>query len=151
MDKRSVLTPTTIFRFLRKASFWSVLFFANAVIGCDEDLSSPEATVKGYCTNGGGIVQKYFNFNVDSKIMGKKIWSDCSVITVRRTDKVGQHLLRNLVVESDDVEVITEVKMVHPDKGNPTTRFWYLLRNFDGKWKIIEYSHIPDKNYPDYD
>jgi hypothetical protein len=64
---------------------------------------------------------------------------------------VGKTLGGGLVGEQGGIEVVTEVKMIDPTKGNPKTRFWYLLRNLSGEWKIISLSHVPDKNYPRLD
>lgn len=81
----------------------------------------------------------------------KPIWTECRIVESYKTKLAGKRFEEGLVVQSGDVEVVKEVKMIHPEKGNPKTRFWYLLRDFDGKWRIISHSHIPDKNYPPID
>lgn len=81
----------------------------------------------------------------------RPIWTTCKVIKTRKTRLVGKTLGGGLVGEQGGIEVVTEVKMIDPTKGNPKTRFWYLLRNLSGEWKIISLSHVPDKNYPRLD
>jgi hypothetical protein len=85
------------------------------------------------------------------KRIKKRIWTECKIIAVKETKRMNMELGEGLFSKAGDVEVVQEVKMNDPSKGNPKTRFWYLLRNFDGEWKIISHSHIPDKNYPPED
>ena len=120
------------------------------------DLSSPDATIKTYCQATDVFIMKqcfYSGEKLEEKSFKKPIWTDCAIIEKRETDKIGQYLGdgSKLFIQSGDIEIITEVKMKDPKKGNPKTKFWYLLRNFDGNWKIISHSHISDTNYPDYD
>jgi hypothetical protein len=87
--------------------------------------------------------------------MGKRIWSECRILEKKPAKRVGKKIVLPedtvLIINKNDVEIVIEVKMIHQKKGNPKTKFWYLLRNFNGKWKIISDTHIPDKNYPAYD
>lgn len=120
------------------------------------DLSTPEATIKAYCQGTEITTAKkhiYYGAKSDGKSFEKPIWTDCTIIEKREAGKVGQYLgdESKLFIQSGDIEIITEVKIKDPKKGNPNTRFWYLLRNFEGEWKIISHSHIPDTNYPAYD
>lgn len=133
-----------------------VLFISNAVVGTAPkiDLSSPSATINTYCQAVKladiSIVRECFfpDGRLEEESFKKPIWSECKIVKVERTKRIGMELGGGLFSRSGDVEVVKEVKMIHPKKGNPKTKFWYLLRNFDGKWKIISHSHIPDKNYP---
>lgn len=120
------------------------------------DLSSPEATINSYCKAEDICTIKkcfYSETKIEEGSFKKRIWSECAVVETRPTGKVGQSIGvgTGLVIKTGDIEIVTEVKMIDPSKNNPTTRFWYLLRNFDGKWKIISHSHVPDRNYPAYD
>ena len=129
------------------------LTFAEEMV----DQSSPEATIKMFCnSNDIQIVRQCFHPSIKlEKSMGKRIWSECRIIDKRPTDIIGRKIVLGkdlfLIANKEDVEIVIETKMIQPKKNNPKTKFWYLLRNFNGEWKIISFSHIPDKNYPAYD
>ena len=137
-------------------------FCASYVLGTtgtNIDLSSPEATIKTYCeavirADVSAVKQCIYEGNkVEEKSFEKPIWSSCRIVKVQQTKDIGRYLGdgTRLFSQSGDVEIVQEVKMIHPAKGNPKTKFWYLLRKFDAQWKIISHSHIPDKNYPPLD
>ncbi|MGH9896961.1 MAG: hypothetical protein ACREA0_34175, partial [bacterium] len=124
------------------------------------DLSSPEATITAYCRAPDVSTAKqvfYPALNLqEQKRFEKPIWTDCTIVEVRETKEIGRYLgdiegRPGFSAQPGDVEVVKEVKMIDPSKGNPKTRFWYLLRNFNGEWKIIAHYHIPDANYPPLD
>lgn len=81
----------------------------------------------------------------------KPLWTNCKIVEIHQTKSVGKYLGHGLSMESGDVEVVAEVKMIDPAKGNPLTNFWYALRNIKGEWKITSTAHIPDANYPRLD
>jgi hypothetical protein len=117
------------------------------------DFSSPQNTIKTYYEN-------YYDRNTVSKcfyppasITGglDKWWLEYNIHATKPSDKVGKSSSAGVVISSDAIEIVVEVTMNHPKKGNPKTKFWYLLQKVNGGWKIIEHSHISDKNYPAYD
>jgi hypothetical protein len=115
------------------------------------DLSSPAATIRTYCDARDFDTVKqcfYPDANLEEKSFQNPIWTECKILKVQKTKRINMELGSGLFSKAGDVEVIQEVKMIHPAKGNPKTKFWYLLRNFEGEWKIISNSQIPDKNYP---
>ena len=121
------------------------------------DLSSPEATILTYCN---AVKRADFSAvretihegaRLEETSFKKPLWSECKIINKHKTKLVGEDLGGGLRGEHGDIEVTTGVKMIDAPKGNPKTRFWYLLRNISGHWKIISHSHIPDKNYPALD
>ncbi len=117
------------------------------------DFSSPQNTIKTFYEN-------YYDRNIVSNcffppasITGglDKWWSEYNILATKPSDKVGKTSSTGVVISSNAVEIIVEVKMNHPKKENPKTKFWYLLQKVNRSWKIIEHSHIADKNYPEYD
>jgi hypothetical protein len=115
------------------------------------DLSSPRATMRAYCqAEDPSLIRQLFHpdLKLEEGMFRRPIWTECKVIKVGKTKLLDKPLGGGLVTMRGDTEVVTEVKMIDPAKGNPKTRFWHLLRNLKGEWKIISLSHIPDKNYP---
>lgn len=145
-----ILRPVTLLSYLLLVLCCSTNLASEKI-----DLSSPEATINTYCdAESSEIIQQCFHPSIKvEKRSEQRIWTECNIIDKYPTDKVGQSLGINtgLVVEVGDIEVVTEVRMIDPAQKNPTTRFWYLLRQLDGKWKIISISHISDRKYPSYD
>jgi len=135
------------------------IFILFIIISCanDIDLSTPEATIKLYHTsNKIEEIKRCFYQNEDIGDQFKvKIWSEYKILDKKITNMTGDSIPVSpssyITVKSTDVEIITEVKMIHQSKNNPWTKYWYLLSNFNGQWKIIAYDHIPDKNYPPLD
>lgn len=121
------------------------------------DLSSPDATIRTYCDvptrSDLSVIKELFypSREIEEESFKKPIWTECRIVKKEKTKLVGMDLGSGLIGQQGDVEVITEVRMVDPQKGNPKTKFWYLLRNIAGNWRIISHSHIPDKNYPALD
>ena len=118
------------------------------------DLSSPKATMVAYCqAEDPSLIKQLFHqdLKLEEGTLRRRIWTECKVIKTWKTRLVGKTLGGGLVVEQGDIEVVTEVRMIDLAKGNPKTRFWYLLRNVNGDWKIISLAHIADKNYPRLD
>jgi hypothetical protein len=116
------------------------------------DFSSPENTLKTYFENYGDrdVLSKCF-YPIGFEGSLENWWIEYSIIRSTNTDRAGTTSYSGLAIEKDAVELIVEVKMRHPAKKNPKTKFWYLVQKVDGEWKIIEHSHIPDTNYPAYD
>lgn len=140
-----------------------LMLFFLLIIACTNtqveekiDLSTPEATINTYCkAEHIRTIKKcfYSEAKIEEKSFNKRIWSDCAIVEKRPSNKVGLSLGvgNDLVIAEGDIEIVTEVKMIDPAKHDPRTKFWYLLRNFGGDWKIISHSHIPDNNYPAYE
>jgi hypothetical protein len=105
----------------------------------------------------------YFDYHEDKTIISKCFyppqfngkleifWISYNIIDEKKTEKTGRKTYSDIVITKDAVEITVEVEMKDLEKKNPKTKFWFLLQQFDGEWKIIEHSHIPDKNYPAYD
>lgn len=126
------------------------------VLACEVDLSSPEATVLGYCYSDVATVQQYFAHKIEPEVMGGKSWLECKVHSVGPTDEVGMHYgvipgFGEVVVQPGDMEVVLEVKLDIPESGYPKTKYSYLVRKIEGAWKIYTYSHIDDEVIPAYD
>jgi hypothetical protein len=126
------------------------------VLACEVDLSSPEATVLGYCYSDVATVQQYFAHTIEPKVMGGKSWLECKVVSVIPTDKVGSRFGKipgfgEVVVQPGDMEVVLEIKLDIPESGNPKTKYHYFVRKIDGAWKIYMHSHIDDEIIPAYD
>jgi purine nucleoside phosphorylase len=85
---------------------------------------------------------------LEEKSFAKPSWTECLVIETHKAKEIGIYLGSGLYMQPEDVEVVTEVKMIDPPKGNPLTKFWHALRNVKGEWRITSTSHIPDANYP---
>ena len=121
------------------------------------DLSSPDATILTYCQAvkraDFSAVRETFHENarLEEASFKKPLWTECKILDKHKTKLVGQDLGNGLRAQGEDVEVVTEAKMIDVPKGNPKTKFWYLLRKVGAAWKIISNSHIPDKNYPPLD
>ena len=116
------------------------------------DFSSPENTLKTYFENydDRDVLSKCFYPNGFEGSLDNW-WIEYSIVRSINTDKAGTKTYSGITIEKDAVEIIAEVKMRHPAENNPKTKFWYLIQKVDDEWKIIEYSHIPDANYPAYD
>jgi hypothetical protein len=112
----------------------------------DVDLSTPAATVLSYC-NADDLdrIRSCFESGTPLEMgIAKRIWSSCRIVSVGPA-KIDGGSNR---AKHGDVEVVIEVRMIDPDRGNPLTRFWYLLREKSGQWKIISNAHIADDHYP---
>lgn len=136
----------------------SISSCSQGVHGHGIDLSSPRAAVETYCqgvisSDINAVKNSFYKGEVMEKAYEKPIWTNCVVIEVKETKDIGRYLgdRTKLTSKIGDVEVVKEAVMIDAAKGNPRTRYWYLLRNFDGAWKIISHSHIPDANYPPLD
>ncbi len=117
------------------------------------DFSSPSNTIKTYyeyCYDKKTVSNCFYP---PASITGglDKWWLEYNILPATQSHRVGKTSFSGIVISSDAVEIVVEVKMNHPLKGNPKTKFWYLLQKVDGEWKIIEHTHIPDHNYPAYD
>jgi hypothetical protein len=133
-----------------------VLLMALICFTCVKDkgaFSSPQNTIKTYYEN-------YYNrkivsscFYPPASVTGglDKWWLEYHILETTQSKRAGKTSYSGVVISNDAVEIIVEVTMNHPKKGNPKTKFWYLLQKVNGAWKIIEHSHIADKNYPAYD
>ena len=113
----------------------------------DQDLATPKLTVLAYCKSGVfDLKSKYFHFP-DKQIAHSKSapldWKNCKVITVEKTKLIGRELDSSLVRDGD-VEVT--LRVLEPDSNGTTafSKYWFLLSDFDGNWKIISYSIISD-------
>jgi hypothetical protein len=128
-----------------------------ALAGDRIDLSSPNATVMTYCNAAKkadfSMIRQTFhpNLKLEEKSFKKPAWSECRIVKDSNSTLIGKDLGSGFLVQNGDIEVILEVRMIDPAKGNPKTNFWFLLRNVEGNWKIISNSHVPDKNYPPLD
>ena len=126
-----------------------ILMLSPSTSSCGTiNLSTPEATVLGYCQGAGEEVKDFFNYSVDPKLFGYPKWRNCNIVEIKKTDEVGMVYDNELIVEKNDFEVIFEVKEITKRFGEIKKRYWNLLRKFDGKWKIISHSRIPDKYTP---
>ena len=118
------------------------------------DLSSPDAAIHTYCdavarSDLSAIRQVLYTAqDIEEESFKEPIWTQCRIVSKHKTNLVGTNLGGGLTAKSGDVEIIVEVTMIDPQKGNPKTRFWYLVRNFEGDWKIVSHSHVPDEEYP---
>jgi len=132
-----------------------------SVVACARhrvDFSAPEKTIETYYVYHAG--ENAYNKAVVTDCfypLGRysggldRWWSEFEIVEQRPTDKAGDSYSPGVVISPEAVEIIVEVKMVDPAKGNPKTKFWYLLQNFAGVWKIVGHSYIPDENYPPID
>lgn len=111
------------------------------------DLSTPESTSMGYCLGAGEKITEYFYDPIDPKHFGYPSWSDCKIVESKKTDRVGEKYGHKLFIQEGDVEVTFETKIVGKKSGEIKARYWQLLRNFDGKWKIISWYRVPDKYF----
>lgn len=67
------------------------------------------------------------------------------ILSENKTKKAGETTIGNIVIEKEAVECIVEVKMKDLEKKIAWDRFWFLLQEIDGKWKILEhYGRNPD-------
>jgi hypothetical protein len=125
---------------------------SESVYSNNADFSTPENTVKTYYESYSDTKIRENCFYTDTRWTGgnKKIWKDYKIISIKNTKRSGK-LIEKITVSKDALEVIVEVTMDHPQKGNPKTKFWYLLQKKGNEWKILSHSHIADKNYPAYD
>ena len=110
------------------------------------DLSSPASTVLSYCNSDDlETIRSCFESGTPlEEGIARRIWSSCRIVEVRPARVNGG----SAQAQDGDVEVVTEVRMIDSAKGNPLTRFWYLLREHHGRWKIVSNSHIADEHYP---
>lgn len=112
------------------------------------DLSSPESTAMEYCRGAGEGVKEIFHPPVDPDTFGShEGWSDCKIVEVKETTEIGEEYQAGLIVSKGDVEVVFEVTRAEKGFGKFKARYWQLLRNFNGKWKIISWYRVPDKNF----
>lgn len=125
---------------------------------CEVDFSSPRKTIESYYEH--HVQDDPYNRAIVSSCfyppgyMGSldKFWLEYEVIDQKKTDLAGETAANSrVVIDADDMEIIVEVKENHPAKGNPKTKYWYLLHEFHCAWKIVEHYHIPDENYPPLD
>jgi len=116
------------------------------------DFSLPEKTIESYYEyyKNKDIISNCF-YPPDFKGSLEKFWKSYCIVSKKKTNKIGEITFSGVEISVDAVEIIVEVTMEHAQKGNPKTRFWYLVQKFNGEWKIIDHSHISDKNYPAYD
>lgn len=115
------------------------------------DLSTPEMAILTYCTAPDRETENAV-ICCGIKLNGPYIpWRDCKIAEIGPAHDVGAPLPDAGPIRADDVEIVTEVTERHPDKGDVRARFWYMLRNYDGEWKIISWYYIPDENFPDID
>lgn len=139
--------------FLRRSS--SVISALAAMLVCSScgggGIPDPAATIRSYCESKGGEVGEFFAYPIDEKVMGNHPWKNCVIVGSEKTRRVGERFSDRITVLPDDYEVVSEVTLVGSSGSEFKTRFWYLLRLIEGKWKIIEYSHISDENVPAYD
>jgi len=119
----------------------------------DMDFGTPEATIRTlYAADTNEAAGKcFYSGNYMGADDSKRWWLNYNISDFRNTTHAGELNYQGISISPDAVEITVRVKMDDPSKGNPTTEFWYLLQKFDGKWKIIENSHIPDENYPPID
>ncbi|WP_126377292.1 hypothetical protein [Desulfovibrio ferrophilus] len=63
-------------------------------------------------------------------------WTDHNIVTVRPTLFKGERMSvydgASVVIVAEDMEVVQEVT-----RADGKQRFWYLLRDCEGQWKII--------------
>lgn len=151
------VSMAVMFKIMIKKLFILILLLtlpSVCIVNCQPavDFSSPENTIKTYFENYNNreILSKCFYPN---EVTGSrdKWWLEYRIVSSKATNKVGETTYSEIRIGKDGVEIITEVKMLHSAKNNPKTKFWYLLQKIKGEWKILEHSHIPDKNYPAYD
>ncbi len=132
------------FKLFQQCCFSFSLLMVLATTGCATvDLSSPVATIMGYCNGAGENVTQYFNRPVDPKIFGEG-FDNCRIIYVKETDDVGTEYGAGFIVREGDMDVETEVDVISPVSGLIKVRFWYSLRNYQGKWKIVQHYGITD-------
>lgn len=124
--------------------------FVNA--GKFVKFTAPSDTIRTYFENYGDktVIANCF-FPPISQIPSEKWWIEYKIVSERRTNKAGDTTYSDILISKDAVEVIVDVKLYHPKKNNPNTKFWYLLQKVESNWKIIDHSHIPDNKYPPYD
>jgi hypothetical protein len=114
------------------------------------DLSTPEAAIMTYCTAQDQETQNAVlccGIMFDGPFIPDR---DCTIVEIGPAHDDGA-ITADGPIRADDVEITTEVTERHPDKGDVRARYWYMLRNFNGEWKIIAWYYIPDENFPDID
>lgn len=116
------------------------------------DFSTPENTIR-----------TYYNHYADRDVLSEcfhppgfsgsldKFWSEYQIIERTNSTKTGESTNTGIVISEDAVELIVEVQVKDSENRDRQTKFWYLLQEIDGKWRIIDHSHIPDEVYPAYD
>jgi len=116
------------------------------------DFRTPENTIQTYYKyyDNRDILSKCFypagfNGSLD------KFWTKYQIVDKRDTTKIGKTTNTGIVILKDAVEFIVEVEMRDSKKKNVKTKFWYLLQEIKGEWKIIDHSHISDELYTAYD
>lgn len=111
----------------------------------DQDLATPKSTVLAYCKSGVFYLgSKYFHFpkeRVANSNSSPLNWQACKVITIKKTHLIGA-VVDGGQVKNGDVEVVLQVLEPNSKGMKDTNRYWFLLRDFDGNWKIISYSIV---------
>ena len=116
------------------------------------DFCTPEKTILTYYMNHNNrdvLSACFYPVGFDGSL--EKFWSKYQIIEKRVTTKSGESTHTGIVISKDSMEIIVEVEMKDANKNNPKTKFWYLLQQIEGEWKIIDHSHIPNGSYPAYD
>ncbi len=117
------------------------------------NFESPESTIETYYTFyfDRSIIARCHNpQGYDGKL--EKFWDDYKIVDKKASKKLGNLTSSGVLISNGAVEIVVEVTMSKKNKGSTIkTKFWYLLQEIDNEWKIIEHSHIADKNYPAYD
>ena len=131
-----------------------IILFGLLITSCATgkiNLNTPENTIKSYyeAKNNTEASRCFIENNYQGSV--KKFWIEYRIIEKKPTTKKGHITTSGVIVKKDAIEITTEVKMNHPKKGNPVTKFWYHLQKFSNEWLIIEHYHIPDANYPPID
>jgi hypothetical protein len=125
------------------------LFAGGALLA---DFSTPENTIKTYYSyyNNRDVLSECFyptgfNGSLD------KFWSTHQIIEKKVTSKYGESTHTGVIISKDAMEFIVEVEIKNSKNKSQKTKFWYLLQKINGKWKIIDHSHISDEAYPPYE
>jgi tetratricopeptide (TPR) repeat protein len=122
------------------------------------DYSTPEATIKtlykSYSRQEQEIgsrrkINSYCFYPKSTNTTGwlDDFWLEYRIKEISKTKKAGQKTRRGILIDENSVEIIVEAKTNNPEKGNPVANLWYLLKEIDNEWKIIDKTHIPDENY----
>jgi hypothetical protein len=129
-----------------------------ALINCNKDkidLSTPEETIYTYleAENLATINNCYYpGIKLENHTI---MWTDYRILEKKNTQLVGKNFGLSdgttIEISKDDIEIVAELHMDDPGKQNPWTKFWFLLKKYNGNWLILEQSYISDDNYPSYD
>lgn len=114
-------------------------------VNLDQDLATPESTVLAYCNSGVfDLGSKYFHFPKDRGVSSDSEplnWKACKIISTRKTNLVGT-VADGQKVRDSDVEVVLQVLEPNSNGAKVSNKYWFLVRDFGGNWKIISYSVI---------